>query len=113
MKVWVSQRPWGEGVQIYAVEEGPGARYYLKYLGAGENGWGTYERVKIEEEGMKIEPLMSFSTLMAEEFFPQLIDQLWEMGIRPSDKSNEKEMSATRYHLEDLRTMLKLRGKSG
>jgi hypothetical protein len=36
-----------------------------------------------------------------------LIDDLWQAGVRPTDKVDDKgELKATKYHLEDMRRLV-------
>ena len=47
-----------------------------------------------------------------EEFLRAIMDCAWEIGIRPNKfKDYTNELSATRYHLEDMRLLAKVRDK--
>jgi hypothetical protein len=82
--------------------------YAYRITGTDSTVGQVWERFEVQEYD-QIPPFLEMGTLMAEEFFVQLVDELWAQGIRPSDKSNQKELDAVRYHLEDLRTIAKVK----
>ena len=57
-----------------------------------------------------IKPFLTFSYLMAKDFFKAFATALDEKGFKPDSNAKiEGTLNATKYHLEDLRTMLKLK----
>lgn len=63
-------------------------------------------------EGKRMEPVKPFLTIsgmMARDLFKGLATALDEKGFKPDSNAKiEGTLNATKYHLEDLRTMLKL-----
>lgn len=61
----------------------------------------TFEEV---EEGAYREPTFRFDRHFADEFLESLAGELINMGYRPDElKAKEGELTATKYHLEDMR----------
>ncbi len=66
------------------------------------------------EMGMKIpdEFILKLPWNISQEIEKALAEWLSKKGVRPDDNAKiEGTLQATRYHLEDLREMLKLKGK--
>lgn len=56
------------------------------------------------EQGITHPELMVLSQMSAQ----NLIDELWSCGVRPSNGAgNDDVLAATRYHLEDMRAIVK------
>ncbi len=97
------QRPtfdvWGDLVQIFAYgTRTDGKRFAAKPV--------EFEEVPQE---MVIEPqaMMTVCTKGAGATFLQnLMDQLWQLGIRPSDIGTPGHLAATTKHLEDMRAIV-------
>lgn len=62
------------------------------------------------ELGMKYEPTLSLNWAFAREFLKALAEELDKAGVKTdSDAKMQGILEAQKYHLEDLRTMLKLK----
>lgn len=55
------------------------------------------------EEGCRIPPAFELDTLMAQ----QLMDQLWQCGLRPTEGTGSAgALAATQKHLDDMRKLV-------
>ena len=62
------------------------------------------------KETDNIEPTLKLSSSQSKEFLQQMADEIRKQGIRNfQDELNEGELKASKYHLEDLRQLLKLK----
>ena len=55
-----------------------------------------------ELAGVGKPPLLSLTEFEA----TQLMDQLWNAGVRPSQEGTMGQLAATKYHLEDMRKLV-------
>ena len=93
----------------------------LKMVFARQDGDGTLfvfnfhtGQIRQIEPGEQIpgEFIFTVPWPIADEFRKAMSDMLAEKGIKPDrDAKIEGTLEATRYHLEDLRTLLKLKAK--
>lgn len=66
----------------------------LPTLGANPGTWGDMSNPAEDVNG----------------FLQAALDTAWEMGLRPNGYTdNSSELSAVRYHLEDMRTLAKVK----
>ena len=99
------ERVWGMGGTIRIL--------FVDHRGAGHRRH-VAKPVELEwveqEPGTIAEPTLVLDGFWAEEFLRAFAEALDEKGIRTDkDARIEGNLEATRYHLEDLRTLLKLR----
>jgi len=57
-------------------------------------------------KGEFVEPTLCFETEGAQ----ILMDELWRLGVRPSQEGSTSQLAAIKYHLEDMRAILKKKG---
>jgi len=85
---------------IISYDEKIGRRYIAKPLNL------IFEEVK---DGYVVEPTIEISSFMAEDFLRAWADVLKEYGIIKKETTEiNGALEATKYHLEDLRQLLKL-----
>ncbi len=101
MKVKIyHEEPFNE-LRIILYEENNGKKYIVKPM-----------KMVVEEyrEGQYTEPSLRISGATATEFMQEMANEIKTQGIRTDiDKINEGSLVATKYHLEDLRKLLKLK----
>ena len=98
-KAYLEPRPEWAGHRLYIMRE--------DHLGRG-----IVTNIKLKKIG--IEPVITENDPIAPEeardFLQAMLDCAWEAGMRPlrfSDHTNE--LTAVRYHLEDMRKLVKLK----
>lgn len=81
---------------------------HIEYLHLGNSGEFLCTKGKAFKP---VKPFLTLSHLLAKELFKGLAEALDNSGIK-TDSTHKLEgtLNATKYHLEDLRQMLKLRG---
>jgi len=102
MKVKIYTTPEFAQLQIIFYEERPdGKRYIAKPVDL---------IMKEYKEGEPIEPTIILPDFTSQEFMKQMAEEIKKQGIRTKlDEDNEGELKANKYHLEDLRKLLKLK----
>lgn len=62
-----------------------------------------------QNEASRPEPMLSLeiSGMMHDTGLQSLMDELWKVGIRPSDIGTPGHLAATQAHLEDMRALVK------
>lgn len=101
MKVKIYTTPEFDTINILFYEERPdGKRWIVKPV----------ELIAEEyKEGKSIKPTIQLDGFLSKEFMQCMADELRKNGIRTQqDELNEGELKASKYHLEDLRQLLKL-----
>lgn len=88
------------------------------YEDLGDGNIGVAEPVDLkfkrykQNEAIPATPTITISRTMAKQFLQSLAEALSEKGFKTDkDAKIEGTLSATRYHLEDTRTLLGLKGK--
>ena len=67
---------------------------------------------KLKEEGVPVKPTFSINEFEATEMLTALVDALRVSGIKATNEPNDVgELAATKYHLEDMRSLMKLAKK--
>jgi len=88
-------------IELFIYEERNGKRYVAKPVKLVFEEW---------KEGEIIKPTLIFYHFVGEEFLKSLAEALDEKGIKTEqDAKIAGTLEATRYHLEDLRKLLKLK----
>ena len=102
MKILINKNPIGV-LQMYFIEEKNSRTYMAKHV-----------ELEMEEykDGMIFEPTLILHGGIASELLKSLAEELDSKGIKTDkDAKIAGTLDATRYHLEDLRKLLKLRRK--
>ncbi len=69
---------------------------------------------KIDRHGLATKQPQLFGCGESEDFLRAVMDAAWENGIRPTGfKDHTKELTAVRYHLEDMRLLAKVKKPDG
>jgi len=102
MKVQIWNEPNRAGVAMVFYEEQPKNCFYNMYTG---------EREEVEKGDLIPEKfIMRVPRFVATELFKNLAEAINEIGIKTKhDARIEGELDATKYHLEDLRKILKIK----
>jgi hypothetical protein len=98
-KFYIERIPWG----------GDGYDIYLRW----KENEGTMGRAmpivlitdKPENEGTRAEPMMRLHDDHAKDTLQSLMDELWNIGIRPKDIGTAGHLAATQSHLNDFRAI--------
>jgi hypothetical protein len=99
-RVYAQRRPWirSQGVQIY---------FQMKGIGEGAPEWiMTFEEKELRESqmGQTYESLGVKPLELPDEAAQQLMDELWQCGIRPSEGTGSAgSLKATQDHLESMK----------
>jgi len=81
-----------DGIKLYAYQKQGSEKYVAKKL----------ELVHITESGQALEPFLKIDNHEAQ----QLMDDLWECGLRPSEGTGSAgAMAAIQKHLQDMKTI--------
>lgn len=91
MKITADRHPWNMQVELRAA---------LK----GEDGYQVVQRISVAPiaDGEVAEPFMRLDPSDAQ----QLLDELWRIGIRPSqEQGSTGQAAAMQKHLDDMRTI--------
>jgi len=100
MKVKIHKNPYTDCIEFLIYYEENGKRYVAQPVKLIFKEW---------KEGEKIKPTLELSIFEAD-FLKSLAEALDEKGIKTNkDAKIEGILEATRYHLEDLRKLLKLK----
>ena len=101
MKVKIYTTPEFDTINILLYEEGPdGKKHIIKPINLIAHEY---------KEGDPIEPTIRLSSNYSKQFMQEMADELRKQGVRTKqDELNEGELGATKYHLSDLRKLLKL-----
>lgn len=80
-----------------------GVELYGSMPSGKENTILEFTKLTVKEKniGMSREPFAILDHTQATE----LMDSLWRAGIRPTEVGTHGELSATKYHLEDMRLL--------
>jgi len=98
-KVYVAATDFGHAVQIAVTMEGPGILAAATVRSDGELSFDSVPKFT------RITPTLVITREMA----TQLLQGLLELGIpTPTAGAIEGELKATKYHLEDLRRLIKI-----
>lgn len=83
---------WADGVAIY-----------MRKRTADGDSVASSVLMTPHEIGTRVDPMLHLSIHEAQ----QLVDELWQCGLRPSEGSGSAgAMAATQKHLEDMRTLV-------
>lgn len=100
MKVIIRFEPDFDGAYIYLYEEYDGKKYLAKPINL------EFSEIK---EAVIMGPTIKIPYYDAKEFMESMAEQLDKDGIKTDkDAKIEGTLEATRFHLEDLRKLLKL-----
>ena len=104
MKIFIKQNEWADIYEIYITDEDyNGKRYLAKPM---ELEFTAVEEGKSYEPSLRIARFFGKST----NFLQALSDALAQCGYEPKTiEENKGELKASKYHLEDLRKLLKLK----
>lgn len=84
--------PWNDSIELLILERGPDKMYV-----------GNVVMQAAEPNGYVAEPSMRLTHTAAQ----QLIDSLWQCGLRPSEGTGSAgALKATEKHLEDMRRLV-------
>jgi hypothetical protein len=106
-KVYLRHKEFALITEMYVIEHRHDNK--LSYLTiSGSEQPPTITTINIGEDP---KPFLTFSGTIAQEFFQGLAEALDAQGIKTDkDAKIQGTLEATKYHLEDLRTLLKLKG---
>lgn len=94
MKIQAQKLPWSRGIDLAILQP---------RIGDIPPAYASNLVMQTFAEGDMINPVCSFSMAEAQE----LIDSLWDCGLRPSEGSGSAgQLAATQKHLEDMRTLV-------
>jgi len=104
MKIFIEANNWQDSYNIYIVEEGHnGKRFLAKPMNLE---FVEFNNTEPQEPSIKISRVFGRET----NFLQALSDALGKAGFSPKTiEENIGELKAAKYHLEDLRKMLKLK----
>ncbi len=114
MRVEHAWQPERQATDFYILSEG----YRPTVDGGGEVSPGTtfiakpleFEAVGRHGTISTTGPTLRLDRDMGREFMQAMMDAAWEMGLRPSGvKDLESTLEATRFHLNDMRLLAKVR----
>jgi hypothetical protein len=99
IKVYAHHEDWSDTLSLYIVEKFPDGRRAIILP------------VKLDQKtfvaGEKVEPSIELNGLLAREFLQAMCDLCHAQGLHPTGVAPlENEMSAVRYHLEDMRKLV-------
>lgn len=97
LKIAISQEAWAGGTSVWIARKGP-------------QGLAVAEPVELvfraAEEGATVEPTLQMNSEFAHQLFAALAEALDEQGIKTTKDANlAGELTATKYHLEDMRSV--------
>jgi hypothetical protein len=100
-KTYIRSSPWDDCVEIVFVEQTERSRRACKPIQL------VFEE---KQEGARIEPSLKLYGEDANNFLKSIAQALDESGVKTDmDAKIEGTLEATRFHLEDLRKLLKLK----
>jgi hypothetical protein len=92
IRVFVDRKPWTDGFDFLIVERTQSGRVYAEVV-----------MHEVAEGGEVFAPSFVLPTAAAQE----LIDGLWQAGLRPSEGTGSAgALAATQKHLEDMRRLV-------
>jgi hypothetical protein len=101
LRIFCQRQPWDMGaVSVWirtrpSSHEDTGSRTTALPL--------TFRALTKDDEGVELPPAMSLAPDAAQ----QLMDELWNTGLRPSEGTGSAgALAATQRHLEDMRTLV-------
>lgn len=102
-KVYLEDRPWDLRCYLHLVRQREGHLDVVK----------PFEMTTIPHGGMIVEPSMGVLGDTSREesvaFLRAVMDQAWELGIRPTKfQDHTNELKALRDHLQDMRKLAKV-----
>lgn len=102
IEIYVDNNPEFAGLKIYIIERLPNGKIAV--------GKPMDLELEIQEEGFELpEPTLKLNPNIGEEFLKAMATMLDNRGIKTKSMHTiEGNLEATKYHLEDLRKMLKL-----
>jgi len=101
MKVKIYKNPYKDIIEFLIYDERNGKRYIAQPVKLIFKEW---------KEGEEIKPTLEIGGFFEGEFLEALAEALDEKGIKTDkDAKIEGILEATKYHLEDLRKLLKLK----
>ena len=101
---YIRYTDYEDKAEIFLLQQSPEHRIYLTY----ENG-NFVEHVQNITGAVhgEIQPLLVFPSGLAQPFLQAMADMLEKHGIRPASKPIlENELTAVKYHLEDMRRLV-------
>lgn len=101
-RFYIRRDAYGEGLEIrYGWSEPAREGEVRTYLHAAEPiQFKSWKPGEFPEE-----PMMRLHHREAKDAMQHLLDQLWELGYRPTDIGTAGHLAATAKHLEDMRTI--------
>ena len=107
MKAKFYYPPTGDWLELWIWDKAPGDKLYLMVVKDGE------VHFDLCTPGEDHKPTLRFTGLWSGEILKALAEALDDHGIKTdSDAKIEGKLRATEYHLEDMRSLLGLRGKT-
>ena len=101
MKVAIQFDPRFAGMSIWLWGENKKGRYHILPVNL------TVQQLSPDEQGIAPEPTFRLTEPEGTEFLNSLVNALVEAGFKPNEvKAHDKEVSAIRYHLEDMRKLV-------
>ena len=100
MKIRFYTNPTRLGIEMLIINEQNGKHYIAKPINL------VFEEYEL---GKDVEPTLRLHELSAQEFMQAMAEALDEQGVKTDkDAKIQGTLEATKYHLEDLRFMLKI-----
>lgn len=104
MKVYLDYSDYNRDLKLWIVDDKSERRKLLRYKD------GIWHAEDIENGGVQQEPSLHLPGRLGEEVMKAMVNAFSERGIKPeSDSKLQGKLEATEKHLEDMRTLLKLR----
>lgn len=96
MEVMAKRERWARGISIYLREVIVGHSYSMAKK-------VIFEKIENEVEMSFCDPMVTLDETVSQ----QLMDELWQCGLRPSEGTGSAgSLAATQRHLEDMRTLV-------
>lgn len=105
-KVFTNYRAWMDDLQVFVTHQD----------GAGNRGVALPMKFVLVEPGQIVEsPTISNSDGRdPRDFLQACMDAAWDLGLRPKGFADHThELTAVRYHLEDMRALAKVPARPG
>ena len=107
-RVRVMRAPWGRGIQMVIWTESGHEHGYLPPLDTMYPPWGTDEHPGPFEKLREGQEIAGPTTEIGVTAAQELMDDLWQCGIRPSEGTGSAgQLAATQRHLEDMQGIAK------
>lgn len=109
MRAHVVSKDYTDLQELWLLEER--SEFDLLNINLGEDGVFTLTKIDEHASNSDLKPFLSMRGPMARAAFPAIIEALSKNGFeRPSESTLRGRCEAMDAHLQDLRTLMKLRG---